>query len=59
MAHFLSPLEAENAAHRLGYHAYFVRANNADCNPAGRRGNHALIETEESAKASPIVWGFA
>jgi hypothetical protein len=41
MAHFLSTREAENAAHHLGYHAFFVRANDADRNSARRHGNHA------------------
>jgi hypothetical protein len=37
MAHFFSTRKAENAAHHLGYHAFFVRANDADRNPLGRR----------------------
>ena len=40
---FLSSVKAENAANRLGDHLFFVRANDADCIPAGRRRNHALI----------------
>jgi hypothetical protein len=43
MAYSFSALEAENAANRLGYQACFDRANNADRNPAGSLGNHALI----------------
>ena len=35
--------KAEKAANRLGDHLFFVRANDADGGPAGRRGNHALI----------------
>jgi hypothetical protein len=40
---FFFSAKAENAANRLGYHAFFVRANDADRNPAGCGGNHALI----------------
>jgi hypothetical protein len=43
MAHFLSTLEAENAANGPGDHEFFVRANDGDRNPAGRRGNHVRI----------------
>ena len=32
--------KSECAANHLGYHAFFVRANDADRNPAGVRGNH-------------------
>jgi hypothetical protein len=35
--------KAENTASNIGYHAVFVRANDANRNPADRRGNHALI----------------
>ena len=35
--------KTENAANRLGDHAFFVGTNDADRDPAGRRGNHALI----------------
>ena len=35
-------IKSENAANRLGDHAFFVGANDAD-NAACRRGNHALI----------------
>src|SRR5664279_4210755 len=35
--------KAENAANRLGYHTFLIRANDADHSPAGRGGNHALI----------------
>jgi hypothetical protein len=57
---FLSP-KAENAANHLGYHEYFVRANDADCNRAGRRGNHAVIRRVslfvefDSKEAQPIA----
>ena len=39
----LFSVKAENAADCLGDHVFFVGANYADRNPAGRRGNHALI----------------
>jgi hypothetical protein len=38
--------KAENVANRLGDHAFFVRANDADRNPAGFYGNHALIRRD-------------
>jgi hypothetical protein len=53
--------KVENAANRLGYHPFFVRANNADGNPAGRRGNHALIHSVsllfefDSKESQPIA----
>ena len=34
---FLFLVKAENAASRLGDHLFFVRANDADRNPASRR----------------------
>ena len=35
--------EFQGEAHRARDHQFLVRANNADRDPAGRRGNHALI----------------
>jgi hypothetical protein len=40
---FIFSAKPENSANRLGYHAFFVCANDADRNPAGWRGNHGLI----------------
>jgi hypothetical protein len=40
---FTDHTKSENAANRLGYHEFFVRANHADHNPASVSGNHALI----------------
>jgi hypothetical protein len=51
--------KAENAANRLGYHAFFVRANDADRNPAGRRGNHALIRCVSLFFEFDSNWPFA
>jgi hypothetical protein len=42
MAHFLLTREAENAADRLAYQAFLIRANGADRYPTGHRGNRAL-----------------
>jgi hypothetical protein len=50
--------KAENAADRLGFHALIVRANDADRNPAGPRGNHTLIRRvfiHSSIQACPSV----
>jgi hypothetical protein len=41
--HPLFSAKAENLANRLGYHAFFVRANDTDGNPACRRGNDGVI----------------
>jgi hypothetical protein len=35
--------KAKNLTNRLGYHLLFVCMNDADLNPAGRRGNHARV----------------
>jgi hypothetical protein len=39
----ISSAKSEDATNQLGYHEFFVRANDAERNPAGRCGNHALI----------------
>jgi hypothetical protein len=43
MIQFSPFAKAEYAANHLGYHAFFVCANDADGNRPGRRGNHAII----------------
>ncbi len=35
--------KVEHAAHRPSNHEFFIRVNDANRNPAGRRGNHVLI----------------
>jgi hypothetical protein len=54
MVQFSFSAEAENAAHRLGDHMFLVRMNDADVNPAGRHGNHALIPRVLSTAASRL-----
>ena len=39
---FLFDCKTQDKADRLRYHPFFVRVNDADCDPAGRCGNHAL-----------------
>jgi hypothetical protein len=45
---------AENAVNCLGYHAFFVRAHCADCDPAGRRERAHLFH-DMGAKQSQHV----
>jgi hypothetical protein len=40
---FTDPAKSEIAPHQARDHPFFVRMNDADCDPAGIRGNHALI----------------
>ncbi len=53
--------KSENLANCFGDHEFFVRPNDADCNPASRGGNHAVIHRIslfvefDSKKPQPIA----